>query len=50
MAPQEITVGEELEIRLDLVNVSKKPATLIKVEGIIYPEFSFSKKPSFFFC
>jgi len=35
MAPRKIQVGEEFELRLDLVNVGKNPATLDKIEGVI---------------
>ena len=39
MARKEIGVGEKLEVRLDLVNVSKCPATLVRVNGLFAPEF-----------
>ncbi len=35
MVRKEVMVGEELEMRLDLVNASRKPGVFIKVEGII---------------
>ena len=38
MARREIGVGEELNIRLDIVNVAKKHATIVRVEGLIPPE------------
>ena len=38
MVRREVTVGEEFEMRLDLVNVSRKPGLLVKVEGLIPPE------------
>jgi KaiC/GvpD/RAD55 family RecA-like ATPase/tetratricopeptide (TPR) repeat protein len=47
MARREIGVGEELNIRLDLVNVAKNPALLVRVEGFIPPEFKASALPSY---
>jgi KaiC/GvpD/RAD55 family RecA-like ATPase/tetratricopeptide (TPR) repeat protein len=35
MTRREIKVGEKLEMRLDIVNVGRKPAVLIKAEGVI---------------
>jgi KaiC/GvpD/RAD55 family RecA-like ATPase len=35
MFRREVTVGEEFEMRLDLVNASRKPGLLIKIEGVI---------------
>ncbi len=47
MARREIGVGEELDVRLDLVNVAKNPALLVKVEGLIPPEFKVTALPSY---
>jgi hypothetical protein len=38
MVRREATIGEELEMRLDLVNASRKPGLLVKVEGVIPSE------------
>lgn len=38
MVRREVTVGEEFEMRLDLVNASRKPGLLVKVEGVIPSE------------
>jgi tetratricopeptide (TPR) repeat protein/KaiC/GvpD/RAD55 family RecA-like ATPase len=38
MARREVDVGKEFEVRLDLVNVSRKPGVLVKIEGIIPPD------------
>jgi tetratricopeptide (TPR) repeat protein len=35
MVRREVTLGEELEMRLDIVNVSRKSGSLIKAEGVI---------------
>ena len=43
---REIGIGEELNVRLDLVNVSKKSAALVRVEGLIPSDFSASAFPS----
>jgi tetratricopeptide (TPR) repeat protein/KaiC/GvpD/RAD55 family RecA-like ATPase len=34
MAKREVAVGEQFEMRLDMVNVARNPASIIKVEGI----------------
>jgi tetratricopeptide (TPR) repeat protein len=44
---REIGVGEELSIRLDLVNVSKKSALPVKIEGLISSEFKPMAMPSY---
>jgi len=38
MVRREVRVGEDLEMRLDLVNASRKPGLLVKVEGVIPSE------------
>ena len=48
LVSREVSVGEELEIRLDIVNVGRKPATLKRIEGIVIAEFETSKLPSSF--
>jgi len=35
MVRREFRVGEEFEMRLDLVNVSKKPGLLVKAQGVV---------------
>jgi tetratricopeptide (TPR) repeat protein len=35
MVPKKVKVGEVFEMRLDLVNVAKNPATPVKVEGLV---------------
>jgi tetratricopeptide (TPR) repeat protein/KaiC/GvpD/RAD55 family RecA-like ATPase len=47
MLPRRLQVGKDVEIRLDFVNVGRKPSLLTKIEGITLPELSFSKLPSF---
>ena len=47
MVPRKVQVGEEFEMRLDLVNVGRKPGLLVKIEGVSIPEFKFSHLPSF---
>ena len=48
LGSREISVGEELEIRLDLVNVGSKSATLKRIEGIVCTELEISKVPPSF--
>jgi tetratricopeptide (TPR) repeat protein len=40
MACREITVNEELEVRLDVVNISKNPAQLLRVESLLPSAFA----------
>jgi len=46
MSRREIGIGEELNVRLDLVNVAKSPATIVRVEGLIPAGFSVAAFPS----
>jgi tetratricopeptide (TPR) repeat protein len=39
IAPTRVTVGNAFNIRLDLVNITKKPARIEKIEGLITPNF-----------
>jgi KaiC/GvpD/RAD55 family RecA-like ATPase/tetratricopeptide (TPR) repeat protein len=45
LSPRNVEAGEEFEMRLDLVNVSRKPGVLVKVEGLILPEFEVTLPP-----
>ena len=45
MAPRLVIAGEEFEIRLDLVNVSKQNGTLVRVEGLLPPEIKITSRP-----
>jgi len=47
MVPRKVQVGEEFEMRFDLVNVGRKPSVLAKIEGAIAPEFKVVNLPSF---
>ena len=46
MAPWKVVVGEEFEMRLDLVNASKKAGLLVKVESLIPPGFKVTDPPA----
>ena len=46
MARRETGIGEELSIRLDIINAGKNYARLIRVEGLIPPEFKATVVPS----
>ena len=39
IAPIEVDVDKEFNIRLDIVNIGKKPGRLVRVEELILPEF-----------
>jgi tetratricopeptide (TPR) repeat protein/KaiC/GvpD/RAD55 family RecA-like ATPase len=47
MVPRKIKVGEDFEMRLDLVNVARTAATLTKIEGVTPTEFNIASLPSF---
>ncbi len=47
MMPRRVQVGEEFEIRCDLVNVGRRRGTLIKVEGAVPLEFKVKLCPGF---
>jgi KaiC/GvpD/RAD55 family RecA-like ATPase/tetratricopeptide (TPR) repeat protein len=46
LSPRNVEAGEEFEMRLDLVNVSRKPGVLVKVEGLVLPEFEVTLPPT----
>jgi len=46
LAPKELGFGEELNIRLDLINVGKTSAHLKSIKGLFYPNLNFSSIPS----
>jgi hypothetical protein len=49
MVRREVRVGEELKMRLDLVNASRKPGLLVKAEGLIPPDgFKITALPPYF--
>jgi tetratricopeptide (TPR) repeat protein len=47
MACKEIEVEQSCGIRLDIINISKSPAALIQVEGIISPDLKLVSFPSY---
>lgn len=47
MVRREVVVGEEFEMRLDLVNVGRGLGSLIRIEGLAPVEFSLTNLPSF---
>jgi tetratricopeptide (TPR) repeat protein/KaiC/GvpD/RAD55 family RecA-like ATPase len=46
MVRREVGVGEEFEMRLDLVNVSRKPGVLFSVKGLVLPELTVTSLPA----
>jgi KaiC/GvpD/RAD55 family RecA-like ATPase len=48
MARARISVGQEFEVRLDLVNISRKPGLLLKAEELFPPAFRVTVAPSDF--
>lgn len=46
MAPRDVNVGQEFEIRFDIVNVGKKSGSLLKIEEIVPSQFKISTLPS----
>ena len=47
MVRKQVVVGEEFEMRFDLINVGRKPASQVKVEGIIPDDFKVVALPAF---
>lgn len=47
MMQRRVQVGEEFEIRFDLVNVARRSASLTRIEGLVPQEFEVGKIPSF---
>lgn len=47
MARSQAVVGQEFEIRVDLINVGRKPAELVKIEGFALSEFNIVGLPSY---
>jgi tetratricopeptide (TPR) repeat protein len=47
MAKRNVAVGEEFEIRLDLVNVSRTPGLILSVQDLIPNEFEITSQPTF---
>jgi len=46
MASEEVTVGDEVEVRLDLVNVAKESGILIRVDDLVPPSLRVTAPPS----
>ena len=47
MAKTEIDVGEELNVRLDLVNAAKNHPSIMRIDGLVPAEFKVSIVPSY---
>ena len=47
MAKREVVVCEEFEMRVGMVNVSRKPSVVVRIEGLIPPEFEVADLPPF---
>ncbi len=45
-ASEEVTIGEELEVRLDLVNVAKNFGLLVRADNLVSPSFKVTALPS----
>jgi hypothetical protein len=45
-APEEVTIEEELEVRLDLVNVAKNFGLLVRVDDLVPPSLKVAVSPS----
>ena len=46
MVRREVKIGEEVEMRLDVVNVSRKPTLLVRVENMVPNDFEVVDLPS----
>jgi hypothetical protein len=47
MAKREMTVGEQFEVRIDIINVSKKPAQLLRIDSVFLSAFDSKSLPSY---
>ena len=47
MMPRKVQVGEEFEVRLDIVNVARHPGIFTKIEGTLPPDSKVVSLPSF---
>jgi len=43
--PRKTSLGQEFFVRLDIINIGKKAATVVKVENLVSPGFSIVKSP-----
>ena len=46
LAPWKVVAGEEFEMRLDLVNVSRKPGLLVRAKDLLPPELMVTSHPA----
>ena len=46
MTRRQVEAGEEFEMRLDMVNVGRKPALLVKIENLLLEDFKVAALPS----
>jgi KaiC/GvpD/RAD55 family RecA-like ATPase len=46
MTRRQVEVGEEFEMRLDMVNVGRKPALLVKIGNLLVEDFKVAGQPS----
>jgi tetratricopeptide (TPR) repeat protein len=47
MVKRQVQVGAELELRLDLVNIGKKPASLVTIQNLFLGDFKIKNLPSY---
>jgi tetratricopeptide (TPR) repeat protein/KaiC/GvpD/RAD55 family RecA-like ATPase len=45
MVPRKVQLGEEFEMRLDLVNVGRKPALLVEIKNMLLDDLEVSSSP-----
>ncbi|MFX1554962.1 MAG: hypothetical protein ACFFBV_13625 [Promethearchaeota archaeon] len=45
-ASDEVTIEEKVEVRMDLVNVTKEPGLLVRVDNLVPPNFKVTVPPS----
>jgi len=46
LAPKKIKVNEELELRLDIENITREPITIVRIENLVPSEFTITNLPS----
>lgn len=45
-APEEVTIGEEFELRIDLANMAKEPGLLVRIDDVIPATFKVTEAPT----
>jgi len=47
LMPRKVNIGEDIEIRLDFMNIAENSGTIDRIEGLIPKGFTITSMPSF---